>query len=124
MSKQPLYKSFKHPSGVVGLPRHVFLSDAYRHLSVTARCVLDELQNLYMPSRNGRIGLSVANAAKSLGLTEKTVGKAFHELIRHGFIERMLDANYSKGITREWRLTFQPHNGREPTDEWRHWKEK
>jgi len=124
MARKPIHKSLQHPKGIVGLPRHVFVSPAYADLSLTARCVLDELQNLYMPTRNGRIGLSITNACKHMKTSYKPVSSAFHELEAHGFIECMLQYNYSAGITREWRLTFQQYNGREPTDEWKAWEPK
>jgi hypothetical protein len=117
--RKPLHKKFKHQRGFIGLPRHVFESEQYRTLSLTARCVLDELQNLHRPQRNGRIVLSVERAAIRLNVVENTVRPAFLELQKKGFIERSLDADYTKGRAREWRLTYEPCNGREPTDEWK-----
>jgi hypothetical protein len=118
-----LHKKFKHPNGFIGLPRHVFESLAYRSLSLKARCLLDEFQNLYRPNRNGRIVLPIEIAAERLGVAENTVRRAFDELQNKGFIIRTMDGDWSKGRAREWRLTYEPcNNGREPTDEWRLWE--
>lgn len=122
MSKRKkLYENYKHEGGFIGLPKRVFESPAYRSLKLSARCLLDELQFLYRPQRNGRIGFSVSKAAERLNLTEKTVSAAFRELEKHGFIERSLEGDYRKGIAREWRLTYEPCQGREPTDDWKAW---
>ncbi|MCB9964949.1 MAG: hypothetical protein H6855_02560 [Rhodospirillales bacterium] len=117
--KTALYKQFQHEGGFVGLPRRVFNSPQYKSLSLAARCVLDELQNLHMPSRNGRIVFSVENAMSALGKSYNTASHAFRELEKMGFIERSLEADYTKGNAREWRLTYEACNGREPTDDWK-----
>lgn len=118
-SKRKLYNQFKHEGGFVGLPRRVFTSIQYKSLSLAARCVLDEIQNLHRPQRNGRIVFSVESAAKSLGVCYNTAKKAFRELEGKDFIERMYDGDYSKGKAREWRLTYEACNGHEPTDDWK-----
>lgn len=124
MGKKPLHKSFKHPGGYIGLPRRVFESENYRSLSLRARCVLDELQNLHRPGRNGRIAFSVTQAAQRLNVTENTAAPAFHELAQRGFIALSQDGDWRKGKAREWRLTYEPHNGREPTDDWYYWEDE
>ncbi|NCC61990.1 MAG: hypothetical protein EOM12_13865 [Verrucomicrobiae bacterium] len=120
--KKPIYKKFRHERGFIGLPRHVFESPAYRSLSLKARCLLDELQNLYRLGRNGRIVLSVERAAKNLNACNNTAKAAFEELQAKGFIVMNLDSDHTKGRAREWRLTYEPCQGREPTDEWKDWK--
>lgn len=122
MPRKPVYNKYKHEGGFIGLPKRVFTSHAYRQLSPVARCILDELQHRYLPNRNGRIGFSISNACDALNVSQKPVSRGFNELIKYGFIRMMADADYSIGKTREWRLTFQPFNGREPTDEWMQWE--
>lgn len=117
--KKQLYKQYEHDGGFVGLPRRVFKSPQYRSLSLTARCLLNELQNLYRPARNGRIVLSVEQGAEALNISYNTAKEGFWQLEGMEFIERMLDCDYSKGKAREWRLTYEPCQGREPTDEWK-----
>ena len=102
------------------MPRRVFESPQYRTLSLKARCLLDELQNIHRPGRNGRIVLSYETAARNLGVTYNTVSKAFLELQQTGFISLNLDADHRIGRAREWRLTYEPCNGREPTDDWKY----
>lgn len=122
--KLSLHKKYKHEGGFVGLPRRVFISPAYRNLSLAARCLLDELQEIYRPQRNGRIALSVERAASRLGVSFKTASNAFYELVEHGFIEHTHDANWMRGQAREWRLTYEIYRGREPTDDWKDWQPK
>lgn len=86
---------------------------------MTARCILDELQNLHRPGRNGRIVLSVETAMTALNKSYNTVKSAFWELEGIGFIERMYEGDYTKGKAREWRLTYESCQGREPTDDWK-----
>lgn len=100
------------------MPRRVFKSDEYVLLSVTARSLLDELQSLHMPGRNGRIVFSNDNAKKRLRKSESTITKAYKELQDKGFIILCEDYNYVAGKAREWRLTYEPYRGREPTDDW------
>ena len=114
-----LHRRFQHPGGFVGLPRRVFDSDEYRSLSLTARCLLDELQNIFRPERNGRLVLSNSNAAMRLGVSPKTITKAYNELQNKGFIELNEDSYWRKKQAREWRITYEICDRREPTDEWK-----
>lgn len=97
-------------------------SPAYRHLKPVDRCVLEELQRVYRPNRNGQLSLSVRNAEKLVHANKDTVSRAFDTLAAHGFIELVRGEYWQEGKAREWRLTFEPCNGREPTDEWRTWE--
>lgn len=115
------HKHFKHEGGFIGLPRRVFESPAYRDLSLSARCLLDEMQSLHRPQRNGRIGFSITTACERLSITYKTASKAFEELQSHGFIDCMMTANSFGAKAREWRLTYEPYQGKEPTDDWINW---
>ena len=119
--KKNLHRRYKHEGGFIGLPTRVFDSPAYRDLSLKSRCLLDELQKVHRAGLNGRIVFSIDMAAQRLSVTPKTASNAFQELVDHGFIERMLDGNWLNGQAREWRLTYEIYNGREPTDEWKGW---
>ncbi|MEZ5919209.1 MAG: hypothetical protein R3D66_04685 [Alphaproteobacteria bacterium] len=88
-------------------------------MSVNARCILDELQDRYFGNNNGRICLTVEDAAEEIGRSYNTAKTAFWELEEKGFIERMLEGDYRKGKAREWRLTYEQYQGREPTDDWK-----
>jgi hypothetical protein len=100
----------------------IFLSSAYRDLTPKARCLLHELQFVEFPNRNGRIGMSETKAAALLGVVPNTASKAFEELMGKGFIERMFDGDHTKGLAAEWRLTFLPYDGKEPSDDWKYFK--
>lgn len=100
----------------------VMNSSAYRSLSFKARCLLLEMQKIEFPNRNGSIGLSEIAAAKLLGCAPNTASVAFDELLDRGFIERCFDGDYSRGIAAEYRITYLPYYGREPTDEWKKYK--
>ncbi|EBA00262.1 hypothetical protein [Marinobacter sp. ELB17] len=122
MSKKQRSEVVKRPGGYVAMQREWFNSEAYRDLSRTARCLLAEIHNLYMPARNGRISLSVANGASRLNVTEKTIRPAYDELAEHGFIALTKGQMWQQRMSREWRVTFERCDGLEPTDEWRRWK--
>ena len=117
--KKNNHSSYKHAGGFVGLPCRVFKSKEYGELSLKARCLLDELQYICRGDRNGRLVLSVENAAENMSLSYNTAKNAFDELQEAEFIEQMLEHRYTKKQAREWRLTFQPCYGKEPTDCWR-----
>ena len=120
MGHKKNYKYYKHEKGVIGLPRHVFNSEEYIYLSCGAKCLLNVLQSLYTPQRNGRLGLSHRKAMEALNISShSTIQNYFNELIERRFIELAYEGNFKKGIAREWRLTYQPYNGKEPTNEWK-----
>ena len=77
---------------------------------------------MYRPNRNGQLSLSVRNAEKLVHANKDTVSKAFDNLAANGFIELVRGEYWQEGKAREWRLTFEPCSGREPTDEWRAWQ--
>ncbi len=96
-------------------------SPAYRDLKPTARCLLDEFQRIYRPTRNGQLCIGTRKAADLCNVSENTAGNAFHELVEHGFIVLTKGELWMERKTREWRLTIEPTNNREPTDEWKRW---
>ncbi len=123
MARKKVYNKYHHEGGFIGLPRRVFLSDAYASLHPVARCILDEFQCFYRADRNGRLVLSQKQAMDRLGIKhDRTIVKYFEQLQDRGFIERTYDGDYRRGKAREYRLTYQPCYGREPTDEWKEWK--
>ena len=117
--KKYLEKKVEHKGGFLGLPRHVFESSAYRQLSLKARCLLDEFQNIFRrDGRNGRLRMPVEYTMERLNISSYTTAqKAFQELQDMGFIDLCLDSDYSKGKAREWRLTYETCKGREPTND-------
>ncbi|WP_415355641.1 hypothetical protein [Halioglobus sp. Uisw_031] len=97
-------------------------SPAYRDLNPVARCLLEEFQRVYLPGRNGRLVLSVRQASERIRANKDTIARAFHTLAEHGYIALEKGEYWQESKAREWRLTIEPTNGREPTDEWRLWQ--
>lgn len=116
------FKQFKHKGGFIMIPKIVFESEAYKDLSPIARCILFEIKNLFLPSRNGRIVLSQKQVMERTGVkSTQTITKYFKQLETNGFIERCYEGDWTIGKAREWRITFESCDGREPTDEWKQW---
>ncbi|MBU2955074.1 hypothetical protein [Marinobacter sp. F3R08] len=99
-----------------------FDSPAYRDLSLPARCLLLEFQHIYRPGRNGRLSISVQRAMERLGCAKQTAQDAFRELTEHGFIKLNHGELWQERKAREWILTFEPINNKEPSDKWQEWK--
>jgi hypothetical protein len=62
------------------------------------------------------------NAAKLIRANKDTASKAFRSLAEHGFIALTKGEYWQERLAREWRLTFEECNGREPTDDWKRWR--
>ena len=73
------------------LVRPMMQTDAWRALPTSAQALYPWLRMEWRgppkyPNNNGRISLSVRQAAKALGVSVETAGKAFHALQAKGFI--------------------------------------
>ena len=99
----------------------ILASPAYRDLKPVSRCLLEEFQRIYRPGRNSQLSISVMRASELLNVHKDTAGKAFYELAEHGFIVLKKGAYWRERLAREWALTFEPLNNREPTDDWLKW---
>lgn len=117
----PKEKNYKRRGGFI-LQYKVFLeSAAYRDLRPPARCLLEEFQLIFLPSRNGQLSICTRTASERLNVSEPTAIKAFKDLVSHGFIILKNHHIWTQRKAREWALTFEPVDGREPTDEWKVW---
>lgn len=114
---------YTHPGGVLGVPRRVIRSRAYRDLSIPARCLILELQDVWRPSEPV-IHFSTRRAAAALRVSLTTASRAFHDLVEHGFIRNVADSDWLNGKARTYRLNWLSHDGLEPTNEWMVWSEK
>ncbi len=104
------------------LYRHYTSSPAYRDLKPPAKVLLLEfLESCFPQERNGRLSISVKNAAEKLNVSKPTAIRAFNELAEHGFIVLVNGERWQERKAREWRLTIMPCNGREPSNEWEQW---
>lgn len=122
MKANALQKRLRRKGRFAQIYHEVFESPAYRDCRPLARALLVELLLIFTPQRNGRLQLAAARAADLLNVDKKTVIPAFHELAEHGLIAATRGDAWQDGQARQWRLTFEQCDGREPTDEWRQWE--
>jgi hypothetical protein len=111
----------------VSLKYSVLESPAYRALSCGARCLLIELLRLWNGSNNGKLFLSIREAAKLVGCANDTAAKLFDELMAKGFIKLNERGWFSSqgGLASTWIITdcpilAQPH-AIPPTREYLQW---
>jgi hypothetical protein len=116
-----LASKHRRKGGFIMRHEEILASPAYRDLTPIARCLLEEFQHIYRPNRNGQLSISVKNASALLNAHKDTAGRAFYELAEHGFIALKKDHYLRERLAREWALTFEPLNNREPTDDWLKW---
>ena len=121
MSSRRLKKP-KRAGYFIMLHEEILASPAYRDLTPAARSLLTEFQRIYRPNRNGQLSISVVNAAQLIRVNKDTALKKFNSLAEHGFIVLTRGEYWQERLAREWRLTFEPCKGREPTDGWKRWK--
>jgi DNA-binding transcriptional MocR family regulator len=104
------------------VPREMIRSPAYQALSCEARCLLIELQDVWLPDRP--IHYSTRRMAKRLGASQMTVVRAFQEAQELGFLRLANESDWINGKAREWTLTWMSYNGREPSADWLEVSEK
>jgi DNA-binding transcriptional MocR family regulator len=102
-------------------------SEAWLSLSGAAVKVWLELHTRYNGGNNGRLHLSLNEAAKILGLGKATVQRAYVELTEKGFLVLEVEGNWYSRRAHDWRLTTKPmerFKGKEAaTFDFRHWKQ-
>lgn len=70
----------------VKMTRAVLLHPAYIALSGNAKVLYQHIKMEAYGARNGKVHLSVEEAARRLGVSANTANKAFHELQAKGFL--------------------------------------
>jgi len=120
MAKRKSLK-YKHPGGVLGVPREVVRSRVYLDMSSNAQVLMIHLQDVWK-DYEPVIHYSTRRVINILGVSAGTASKAFKELEEHGFIQMAEEGDWLNGKAREWRLTWLTANGREPTNDWKDWK--
>lgn len=79
-------------------------------------------------SERGELFLSEREAGVAIGVARNTAGAAFRDLIEKGFVAPVrkghftIKAGEKEMMATVWRLTFQPHAGRAPTNNYRDWR--
>ena len=98
-------KPLKRKGGYIMRHEKMLESPAYRDLKPPARCLLEEFQRKFRPSRQGRLSISVKNAACLVGVTKSTISKAFRELESHGFIKLTRGELWQQRKAGQWKST-------------------
>lgn len=98
---------------------------AFHALKPAERSVLLEIARRYDGTNNGRIGLSVREAAAHCNINKDTAARCFHRLVALGFIECAQEGgfNYKARHSAEWRMTWQrcDRTGQIPTKAFLKW---
>lgn len=103
--------------------------DAWRSLSVYARCLYIEIKRRYNGKNNGAISMSYREAEELVGCSNKPIPAAFRDLIERGFIRQERRGSF-KGtpFATTWILTELPQDEPErsliPSKEFMSWKSK
>lgn len=112
------------------LTYRMLTSDEFRGLSGPAVKLWLELNSRYQVlgnerfSNNGKISLSMTEAARLLGLGKTTVTRAFRELENKGFIVKTKQGQWYGRFASEWRLTDKRFNNRPATNDWKQPRQK
>jgi hypothetical protein len=78
----------RREGGLAHVRVHLWVMEtaAWKSLTPKARAVLVEVASRYFGTNNGRIALSVRDAAEACNINKDTAAKAFKELIEKGFL--------------------------------------
>jgi hypothetical protein len=104
------------------LPYSMAQSQAFRLLSGSAVKVLIELRVRFNGHNNGRISLSLDEAATLLAMSKSTVKRALEELLKVGFIRLAKRGVFYGRRASEWEMTFESRDGQPATHEWKQWQ--
>jgi hypothetical protein len=108
--------------GYVKLENSLITSPAWRSLKPVDKALFIELKAKCRPSTNGYLGFGVRDAADLLGCKPETASSAFGRLQDRGLIVLMRESNWQMRKTREWRLTTDAWNTKQPTNDWANWE--
>jgi biotin operon repressor len=110
----------------IPLPYAQIKSPAWRSLSGAAVKVWLELHTRYNGGNNGKLHLSMKEAAEILGIGRATVKRAFDELEAKGFLVLEIPGDWYCRRAHDWRLTTKPMQGSKgkvaATLDWRGWQ--
>ena len=104
------------------VPYSLAKSDAFRQLPGPALKILVELRTRFNGYNNGKITLSMDEAARLLGMSKSTVVKALADLQAMGFIKIRVKGQWYGRKASQWTLTMCPLDGQPATNEWKNWK--
>src|SRR5271168_2183897 len=89
------------------IPNDLIRTEAWRNTSLAARALLIEVAALYGGGNNGKLVLSVREAAERMRCSKDTVSRSFRELREHGILEATYQGRFSlkeDALASEWRL--------------------
>ena len=104
------------------LPYPMAHSVAFRSLSGSALKVWVELHTRFNGGNNGKLRLSLDEAARLLGISKTTATRAFAELQEKGFIRMTRRGQWYGRKATEWAITDRSVEGNLPTQDWKNWK--
>jgi hypothetical protein len=119
MAKKKYRLPFDTRGGVVAVMRRMLESEAYRALSLPARCLLLELQVHW--SNDKAVAFGTREAAEKLSCDRRVAMRAFDELRKAGFIhleDESLFNSRTGSKARTWVLTWMPYLDRPPSNDW------
>ena len=99
-------------------------SEAWRWLRPISKAVYIELRRRYNGLNNGKISLSLSEAAYILKASKSSISKALNQLEAHGFIKLIKKGYFTGRMASEYALTDEQLDGHPPTREWRQWQPK
>jgi predicted ArsR family transcriptional regulator len=98
-------------------------SAAWRSLSGAAVKVYVETRRRFNGGNNGKLSLSLDEAARLLHLGKATVARAFAELVDKGFIVMTARGRWYGRQATTYAVTDRPAGRNPPTNAWRTWRD-
>lgn len=114
---------------LIGLPKCVYTSEAYRSLDLYGRAVLMEILSRFNGYNNGQIGCSYREIADGLGNKNFTrIARAVADCMERGLLDIAHEAVWKERHSRQYRLTWimsgKPPFTNKATNEYLGWSEK
>jgi|SRR5262245_24270514 len=106
----------------VNLPYSVLNSEAWRTLPGAAVKVFLELRTRFHGANNGKLHMSLEEAAGLLGLGKATVLRALGQLEERGFIECTRKGHWYGRMASEWAVFDKGVDGGLPSYKWKQWR--
>ena len=97
-------------------------SEAWRWLKPISKAVYIELRRRYNGLNNGKISLSLSEAAHILKASKSSINKALKQLETHGFIKLIKKGYFTGRMASEYAMTDEQLDGYPPTREWKQWQ--
>ncbi len=117
-------KNGNKPERFIMLEHWILKRPAWKSLTPREVRVLLLLLERHNGSNNGRIGLSVRDAANLGNMAQGTAKKAFDVLIAKGFVKRHLVGSFNQKVrlASEYELTHLRYGNKPPTKEFVFWR--